>query len=367
MYIEVLEKIFDAFDRIPQCIKEKFPGYDSKTYEKIKRYKTKLKAIIDVKPNKSDNKNNEINSQQSSPSLLDRYVDDDDDLQNFDLKHNYITKRIDKNNTNNILTPEMISFNRNPGPSKTIYSDFSAKKSLPFNGSPATDTSKTINLSSDFDLDVSDNSSKPKGKFVFKRPSLQNNEKSIVDTDVQSKTLDRFKNASEKLKPLPPPVAPKKVVLNESSVEFQPPPNFTKASLLINGDSPKVDSPMSRSSMLEDFDEMEDYQVPLDFDDDTDLNVEESKTSVINISDSFSQERTQNVNGKEVPIDEDGWPEYRIEDFEDDILLEDEPKTAVVNLMDQSMNRGKEGNKYEGMGDFHAGTENDGITGIVKY
>ena len=117
----------------------------------------------------------------------------------------------------------------------------------------------------------------------------------------------------------------------------------------------------------EDSEPMDDYEVPIDMDDVTDFMPEVNQASVINISDSVASTSNADVANSlpDTPVDEDGWPEYRPEDFEENIEEIGNQEPQVVNLMDDSVV--KEKPKYEGMGDFHVGTQNDGITGELKF
>ncbi|XP_049871565.1 Bloom syndrome protein homolog [Pectinophora gossypiella] len=375
MYIELLEKISEAFDRIPKCIKEKFPGYEHKTYATMKLLMSKLKTArkeipeINLNVRKSDESHvnktdNAMTNCSVSPSLLDH----DDDLNDFDLESSqgYGRKpfleakpRTDPETS----TPDFSSLNKN-GPSKTIYSDLLAKKSLSFDAlSPLQDTSKdlgtSIQQSDNETLDTSDTANRSKGKFVFKKPSRLSEDinKATPVKDVPSSTLERFKQASERLKPLVQTDTPKCSPIANSSVEFQP-PQLSKSSLMNFNKPCTIVSPIIKDTSEQEGDE-DDYAVPIDMDDEADILSQVLQESVINISDSIPSTSAV-VNNKEIPVDEDGWPEYRIEDFEEDMeAFCKEPE--VVNLMDHTIVTDKP--KYEGMGDFHAGTQNDGITG----
>ncbi|KAI5643931.1 recQ zinc-binding domain-containing protein [Phthorimaea operculella] len=376
MYIELLEKIANAFDRIPKCIKEKFPGFDNRAYAKLKLVKSKLKTAIGKKSDVSlstkvteslhiNNLDSSMTNGSASPSVM-----ENDDLNDFDLEHTQVFGKkpfFDEKPRSDpeTSTPDFSNINKN-GSNKTIYSDLLAKKSLHFDAmSPFNDSSKNLETSvqSDSDLNTSENVNKSKGKFVFKKPSrLSEDGKSTPTRDVPSSTLDRLKQATERLKPVEEKEAPKYQPVANSSVEFQP-PQLSKSSLMnfnkpctfvspIVKDSPTVSEP--------DYDD-DYYNIPVDTVDDTDI-LSQGSQSVINISDSLPTSQTVKVNDKEIPIDEEGWPEYRIEDFDfESEMIDDSKEPEVVNLMDQTVM--KEKPKYEGMGDFHAGTHNDGITG----
>lgn len=168
--------------------------------------------------------------------------------------------------------------------------------------------------------------------------------------DIVSSTAERIRNASERLKPMETPVPTKCTPVASSSVAFQP-PQFCKSSMLnrFSAESPKESE------------EESDYQVPVDMDDDTDI-LPTYEDEVVNISDSVAS--ASNV------VDEDGWQQYNPEDFNDNMEPSQETRNhqpEVVNLMEDSMLKDNTTAKYEGMGDFHAGTPNDGITGIYTF
>lgn len=350
MYIELLEKISTAFDRIPNCIKQKFPGYDSKVYTEIKHLGAKLKYVINKKTRirtSMDFRESPINNNTHNNETKPQIDDEDSDLDNFDLEtSNLINKR--KNTHNNTKpetsTPDIFSNNK---PEKTIYSEIIAKKALSFDAASPINLNSSIQSELDSTDNISDSINKSKGKFVFKRPSRLNDEQKIKD--VPSNTLERLKNAAENLKPLPEVKPTKFTPIENSSVKFQA-AHLSVNSLMEFDDSRNVSLGVE-NDVIDDVD----YEIPLDIDE-TDI---PERASVINLSDSIPNSGSVNINNKEIPIDEDGWPEYRVEDFEDDILPVEK---GVINLMDQSV---KETTKYEGMGDFHAGTQNDGITGTL--
>lgn len=384
MYIDLLERVWNAFNRIPNCIKRKLPGFDNEIYVKMKLMGTKLKSAIEPKSNESyteplqslqiNNLSNSSLNGNVSPSLLDQNELNDFDLESSQVygKKPFIDDKF-KSNDMETSTPEFTNFHKTL-PNKNVYSDLIAKKSLSFNAfSPCNDSSKDLesSIQSDTDLDKSGNINKSKGKFVFKRPSRLNNEdKSIPIRDItdhgHSSTLERLKSVSERLKPLLPQEAPKYTPIGNSSIDFQP-PQLSKSSLMNLNKPCTIVSPIMKDSPTE-TDYEDEYIIPADIDDDTDIITQSSKASFINISDSVPGTSNEDfVNNKDIPVDEDGWPEYRIEDFEDDIealtCRDQSIVPEVVNLMDHTVLEDKP--KYEGMGDFHAGTKNDGITG--KY
>ncbi|XP_047029425.1 Bloom syndrome protein homolog [Helicoverpa zea] len=373
LYIDLLEKIFSAFDKIPNCIKEKFPGYNKKIYARMKQLKCKLKALLtepdsisakvdeNVAENKLSNGTMDNTSQHngsSSPSLLSRY---NDDLDDFDLESSGIHKKVAKCVLNDskdpgtsTSTPDFATFNKGP------RNELLPKKSLSFDAiSPLNNSSKLETSCQSEAENSTSEQAKGKGKFVFKKPSrltLEEN-KSTPNKDIPSSTAERLRNASERLKPLDTTEAPKLAPVAASSIDFQA-PQFSKSSL-INMNRPSNDSV---KEFEEESDPMDDYEVPIDMDDDIEILPEQSAT-VINISDSVASTSNANdVNSViDVPVDDDGWPEYRPEDFEEKLEVSGNDEPQVVNLMDNSVVADKP--KYEGMGDFHAGTQNDGITG----
>lgn len=385
MYIDLLERVWHAFDRIPNCIKRKLPGFDNEIYAKMKLMRTKLKSAIEPKANDSctesleslqinNTSNNSVNG-HASPSLLDQNDLDDFDLESSQVygKKPYVEDKF-KSSDMETSTPEFTSFQKTL-PLKNVYSDLIPKKSLSFNAfSPYNDASKNLesSIQSDADnLDKSESMNKSKGKFVFKRPSRLNNEdKSTPIRDITdsgpSGTLERLKSVSERLKPILPEEASKYRPIENSSIDFQPPQLSTSSLMNLNKPCTIVSPIMKYSPVETDYED--ESIVPVDMDDDTDIISEPSKPSFINISDSLPSTSNEDfVNNKDIPVDDDGWPEYRIEDFEDDIEAltsrEQSIQPNVINLMDHTVVEDKP--KYEGMGDFHAGTKNDGITG--KY
>ncbi|CAH0588220.1 unnamed protein product [Chrysodeixis includens] len=380
-YINLLERVFDAFDRIPNCIRDKFPGYEKQTYAKIKQLKSKLKKIFteseshaNTKPqvsrlsteNQPSTSDIVVNDSGGSPSLLGRY---DDDIDDFDLQSSGI---INKKGTDNILkieknlgvstsTPDFV----NKGPTKTIYSETLPKKSLSFDGCSPLNKPKeslTNDQRESIDTSSSETLNKSKGKFVFKRPSsLSVEENKLPARDIVSSTAERIRNASERLKPMETPVPMKCAPVASSSVAFQP-PQFCKSSML---NRCSIESPKESE---DDSELVDDSQVPIDMDDETDILLTyQEEGEVVNISDSVvSATNADTTNNTDVTLDDDGWQQYNPADFEDNMdesqgTSNQEPE--VVNLMEDSMRLDKIATKYEGMGDFHAGTQNDGITG----
>lgn len=363
MYIELLEKVFEAFDRIPNCIKDKFPGYDKKTYAKVKYYKSKLKTVINTKENnsgmqviKSENSceaNNESNDTDASISLMANYGNDLDDF-NLETSQVYGKKPMELHENIQTSTPDFASYNK-PGPSKTIYSDSNimAKKSLSFDPfSPYNDSKNDINNQS-----VNDSVNKSKGKFVFKKPSRLTEENTTPVRDIQSNIAERIRSATEKLKPITLEDIPKCSPMPNSSVDFQP-PQLAKNSFMSYNKPCTIVSPIVKE-MIPDEEDYDDI-IPIDIDD-TDVL---PATNVVNLIDSVSNNSSiEIINNKEILVNDDGWPEYRIEDFEDDMETLTCANTEEINLMDQSAVESDGKAKYEGMGDFAAGTQNDGITG----
>ncbi|KOB68933.1 Bloom syndrome protein-like protein [Operophtera brumata] len=361
----IQKKVFEAFDRIPNCIKDKFPGYDKKTYAKVKYYKSKLKSVINTKANfiskqvtESHEQKNDSNETNASESLMEDY----NDLDNLDLETSQICDKnttADKYNFPETSTPDFAKFNK-AGPSKTIYSDLMAKKSISFDAfSPGSDSKNDVSNQSDSALD-NDSVNKSKGKFVFKKPSrLTIDENNTPVRDIQSNIAERIRNATEKLKPITLQDSPKYTPMANSSVEFQP--SQLSQNSVMNYNKPcSLVSPIVKDPIPDDVDDP-DHIIPIDIDD-TDLLP--TTSNVMNLSDSISNNSSiELINNKEILVNDDGWPEYRIEDFEDDIEILTCKNSKEINLMEQSVveNDGKA--KYEGMGDFAAGTQNDGITG----
>lgn len=359
----MLEKIYTAFDRIPVSIKSTFDGYDNDTYREIKKVMVKLKKLASFDTLLSPVKTR--NSTVCSPL--------NGELDNLHL--GYSKNKINNYSPMKTSTPDIENFIESPAPSKSIYSEMMAKKSLSFDVfSSASEVSRHFDSSiqSNTDLNSSDNGNKSKGKFVFKRPSIAQANNTTSINDVPSNTIDRIKTATERLKPLASPEAPKYVPLNNSSVAFQPPQS---ASSVFNNRNPTpdlFDDNFSKDNSSEEIDDYADYEIPINIEEEADLHVAStSKCSVINISDSIaSTSAFESDKNKVINIDDDGWPEYRVEDFEDDnnepgdhSKQEEFNEPEELNLMEHTILQEKVGNKYEGMGDFHTGTKNDGITG----
>lgn len=255
----------------------------------------------------------------------------------------------------------------NKVPTKTIYTEQQAKKSLSFDGcSPLNKPQEPIQncQRESFDTSASESLNKSKGKFVFKKPSrLSVEETKLPVRDIVSSTAERIRNASERLKPMETPVPTKCAPVASSSVAFQP-PQFCKSSMLnrFSAESPKESEEESEL--------VNDYQVPVDMDDDTDI-LPTYEDEVVNISDSVaSASNAVTMTTPDITLDEDGWQQYNPEDFNDNMEPSQETSNhqpEVVNLMEDSMLKDNTTAKYEGMGDFHAGTPNDGITGMYTF
>lgn len=388
-----------AFDSIPDDIKERLPGFDIKTYTKLKDLEGRLKKIVEKPlPNGFDAKVSELNvfSSKNSFSISSPIQKDADKVYDCDSQSMYSNKYPDKGyeytESESILND--MKYNDRPdtstpnyhnvqGPLKKAFPSLQTKKSLSLDVfSLCSDTSKLDNSNqSDTDIDSS-NQNKKKGKFVPKKASLSGlNEKSTIG-DVPSNTLSRLRNATEKLKPLPVEEKQTYQPVCHSSVEFQPPQlAFNKPCTLV---SPIVKETIDTFRDKQQNGDENQSDIDGDsalFDDDDYVQVMQESNSVVNISDSLNDSlpNTQIVNGKEIPIDKEGWQQYREEDFLDiddfDVPIDEnsfsEPSTSkkpdtdapeVVNLMEVSVVETK-GAKYEGMGDFAAGTRNDGITG----
>ncbi|CAH2269399.1 jg16425 [Pararge aegeria aegeria] len=373
MYIELLEKISDAFNRIPNVIKEKFPGYDKNTYSKMNHLKVKLKSLLRSNANnKRDKHKNNCNSDaqlvniddsQKTQDMSTFYDDEGDDDFNTKYSKDNITnkKTIDVRELNhpNTSTPDTMSLNK-PQSKKTIYTESVAKKiSLlnntlsPCNGALQKNTVTPAN--SDTELDVSD-TKKGKGKFVFKRPSrstIDDSNNSSDSIQVPSNTIERVKNASERLQPLRFETSAKYSPLPSSSVHFQAPLISNCSPVQLNEDE------IQKSSPNEDSEDIDNYQVPINLDDDTDIFPGTYDESAVTVDDSIPG--TSNVCSKnaQLLIDDEGFPIYNPADFDDNVVCSAKG-TEEVNLGDQTV---AESSKYEGMGNFHTGTQNDGITG----
>ncbi|KAM3965429.1 recQ-like DNA helicase Blm [Aphomia sociella] len=367
LYIEILEKVFYAFDSIPNKTKEKFPGYNSKIYSQLKFWKTKLKSVIQQSPmdkvSPPPSKTHEIDYNSKCTTKLNISSNssffkssEDDDLNDFDLDSSQIyldqppQPVISKNSKK---TPGNI--NVSSGPAEVKRNSQMAKKSFDvFSSLNSTKYLDTTN-DSDADSDASKNIGQKKGKFVFKRPSISTVDETVnkfTATPTFSNTVERMKSVLDTLKPLKDEEPPKIVPIGNSSVNFQP-PQISKG-LLLSTNTSTIEIQSEDDTILD-----EDYSELIDMKDIESIENE----SKMNTETDFN-EFADTVNDREIPIDDEGWPEYRPEDFEDDIKVELHTKESnVVNLMELTLAEDNKQPKYEGMGDFHEGTKNDGITG----
>ncbi|GBP58169.1 Bloom syndrome protein homolog [Eumeta japonica] len=273
---------------------------------------------------------------QNLPSLLDKYHDDLDD---FDLKN-------------------VQNFNTSVSTHQTIYSNAPYKKLSFDNCNVSVNSSmKSENTYvSEVELDISENSKKAdkslKAKFIFKKPSKFNIEElSDCLNSGTSGTINKVLQATQKLKPLDQEQeVPKIFPLMNSSVAFQTSSPLTTCNKPCTFVSPFIKNSVEKEESDENLSECE---APIDIDD-TDLNIQQSLgTNVIT------------VNGSSIAVDDDGWPEYRLEDFEDvfEAQTDSNTESGTINLTEESTVEDSLSCRYEGMGDFHAGTKNDGITG----
>ncbi|XP_059062221.1 recQ-like DNA helicase Blm [Achroia grisella] len=372
LYIEILEKVFNAFDRIPNKTKETLPGYNSTIYSHLKFWRNRLKSAIkqttskNTSPQKARHQSDQIikadcdfkRNLSESPSLLNNH--EDYDLKDFVIKSSpiFIKKSVKAEHTQ----ADRSNFSYDVGPSSSTLLGKSVKKSLSYDAFSPSNSIINLDATTESDADNLDTPSnvKGKGKFVFKRPSRiiteESNNKSI-SSPIISSTAQKLKNALETLKPLVDREPPKVLPVANSSVNFQP-PQVSRSSLLSTNTI--VDEPLNDDYPLLDEEETDVYSVPVDIDVDVEFTHGSSDSVVI---ESDHNKVAEVVNNKEIPVDEDGWPEYRMEDFEDGNMNSDSKKSEVEVFMDTSLGEEDNKPKYEGMGDFIEGTKNDGITG----
>lgn len=350
MYIELLEKVFDAFNRIPNCIREKLPGYDKNIYTKIKYFKCKMKGIlndtsINSNTQEKGNRQGHLGNNSNNTSLN---SDSEDDFIPSDTSNAV--------NTNNKINSETstpdLNINKN-GPTKTKYS----KKPLTFDNPSLANNSTQLETSSHSDSDnlkTDTNNSKSK-KFVFKTPSRLNlAENTSTPKDIPSSTAGRIKMVSERLKPIEQSEPPKCEPIACSSVNFQP-PQFSKSSLM-NFNRPSAESDMERdvSEECKDMDE----DMCSSKDDDVEI-IETSNKSGSEDIESINNNSVVGIENNSEIDDDDDWPVYRPEDFEDEFIS----NTEINALTEDAIGEEVKTPEYEGMGDFHEGTRNDAITG----
>ncbi|XP_050362920.1 recQ-like DNA helicase Blm isoform X2 [Nymphalis io] len=329
LYIELLEKISEAFRRLSDLTKNVIHGYNDETYASINKIETKLKSIIQSQGqcNGHESNNLNVNSTIQEPQNSSTFcISDDDSRQTLILGEESADDSISS-------TPNTLLENQTGIKSKII-----GKRSLSLNSNSSINDS-THNICTNADTKTNGT----KKKFVVKRPSSvtlkEPNEKSTIGS-IPSNTLERVKNASEKLQPLPTEVLSKCSSIPASSVHFQP-PGLSKALRLPSTDA---ESSINRNTSFES-----------DFDD---------ETNVISVNDSMPAHSNNDESERDILLDDEGWQVYDPSMFgEENIIDSNEHSTnqLQINLMDQ--NEVDPAVSYEEMGEFHPGTINDGITG----
>lgn len=463
-YLVILEKQVAAFDNIPTSILEKFPGFESATYNRLKSLRQRLKALITLK-NSSLNKlrlhNNTdqltgYKSSDNSSLPLNKAVENvtdhestfgplkdesDDELSDFIPSSKYNTpprqvfnfklssaskKQIDCDREN--IEPEKSTPNSYrdiiPQSPEEIYdSPSSVTKSKPIEGMNKINIipleklrSSSPSILNNYCPEVpkiSDNASqnitktdsnepaqiKPKGKFVFKRPStlssLDTSTINIIDSparDIPSTTLNRMKLATMNLKPVPEPQAPapKDNSVYNSSASFLParqdPVMMCSAKpcamvspirneAIVNSPKPAPQNLYDTSNYTFDSDEEEQADLLNEPDLETDLTFGSfDRNSKNNYTSNKNKEPIRKPN--ESPpmsqpiLDDEGWPEYRIEDFEDFQTIVESPTPSLVSanrkVTNSTITAGKSTNaldSHTAMGNFHSSVKNDGTTG----
>ncbi|XP_059062249.1 recQ-like DNA helicase Blm [Achroia grisella] len=359
LYIEILEKVFYAFDRIPKKTKEALPGYNSSIYSQLTLWRNTLKSAIKQTTSKNTSPHQQTTrmpNHQSDQITKADLLNEDYDLKDFMTKTGLISnvKSVEVERTQ----ADRCTFSYDIGPSSSALSVKSGNKPKLFGlSNPVINLDATTESDAD-NLDTSSNV-KGKGKFVFKRPSRiiteESNNKSI-ESSIISSTAERAKNALETLKPLVEG-EPKVLPVPNSSVNYQP-PQLSRSSLLSTNTI--VNEPLNDVDSLLDEEETDVYSVPGDIDVDVEF-TDVSTDSIVIESD--HSEVAEVVNNKETPVDENICPEYTMEDFEDGNMDSDSKKSEVKVLMKTSLGEKDNKPKYEGMGDFIEDTKNDGITG----
>lgn len=342
LYIELLEVISESFKKLFNLAKDFRNACDDKMCETINQLENKLKLIIHTPQQMNRHVYSNLNDNSTKQSTLnlsleykEQFSDDysppiqndltEEKFNNSDFKSSTPDTSFDEKLTNAV--------------SKTICKRSSSLNSI----QPSNDTTNFSELSNQSD----DQPNKPKIKFSLKRPSsvsskISDGQSAIVD--MPSNTLERVKNAAGKLQPLLTEETSKCRPVPASSVPFQP-QALSKESL-INSNYVETES----SSV----DKRNTFEVDLD---------KEKDMSVINDSITFEDnDDGASQPSRRISVDEEGWQVYRPEDFENDIDFS-EPSVSHTesNTIDQTVNDSC--TIYEGMGDFHPGTKNDGNTG----
>ncbi|XP_046959469.1 Bloom syndrome protein homolog isoform X2 [Vanessa cardui] len=330
LYIQLLEKISEAFRRLSDLTKDVLHEYNDETYKSVNKIEVKLKSIIQSQGqhNEYENNNSNVNSiilqRQNSSTFC---ISDDESLQALRLSEGIADEC--KSSTSSPFSEYQTS----------IKSKVIGKRSLSLNSNSSHNDS-TLNIYSN---QSEAETTGTKKKFVVKRPSSvalkELSEKSI--SSIPSNTLERVKNASERLQPVQAEGPAKCSFVPASSVPFQPPELSKSLSCFPSSDA---ESSINRNTSFE-----------TDFDD---------ETNVISLNDSTPNRSNNDESGRNILIDDDGWQVYDPNMFGEENNIDSNEHAANQsqdNLMDQNEN--DHDAVYEGMGEFHPGTINDGITG----
>ncbi|XP_064071506.1 recQ-like DNA helicase Blm [Vanessa tameamea] len=332
LYIQLLEKISKAFRRLSDLTKNVLHGYNDETYKSVNQIEIKLKSIIQSQGQHNEHQSNHLNVNstiQQATNSSTFCISDDESLQALKLS---------EGSADDCKSfPSSPSFSENQ---KGIKSKVIGKRSLSLNSNSSNNDSMHNIYSNQAEAETTGT----KKKFVVKRPSSvifkELSEKSTISS-IPSNTLERVKNASEKLQPLQTERPSKCSFVPASSVPFQPPELSKALSCFPSSDA---ESSINRNTSFEsDFDE---------------------ETNVISVNDSLPDRSNNDESERHILIDDDGWQVYDPGMFGEENNIDSNEQSATQlqdNLMDQNEN--DHAAVYEGMGEFHPGTINDGITG----
>lgn len=387
-----MERIADSFDDIPTAVLDKFPGFDSVIYLKLKTLRSQLKASIKLKSML-------INRVKSNKSNISIY-DDDEDLSDFEVPKYITPPRKSNVSTNNIGTVkkplkddetkksnkiELFSPLDSKSPVLRDVAEFSSTKVMKRTVNEMEDN---VNMDNNIKEDDVKTPCSKKGKFVFKVPKrssldVSNDLTSSPIQEAYSSILNRIKSAANNLKPVITPEKTKPVISLDSSVPFQATnqdfehmkskfvnypststnPNnsynnidYTKNSTITSNNYYTNSGPStSTGSNDNDITNIEIGDSIIDSDDENVFEVSSEPNSQCDVSFVNSSDRNKAIENSP-KFDDDGWPVYRIEDFED-------CSSKDVDRKAESQENAINASKKQDMGNFYSNVKNDGITG----